>query len=300
VSVPADLGIQHNRLVRFLDQLVRGRRREGMARPYAVTVAPDGSIVVADPDARSVHLFDTARTKYRRIREADGAPLVSPVGVACDGHGRIYVSDSMRAAVFVFDGEGSWTGTLGGGGGLLRPTGLAFDREREVLYVVDTLAHKIVGFDAAGNRVMEVGGRGAGDGQLNYPVSVAVDREGNLYVGDSMNFRVQVLDRSGRFVRAFGAAGHVPGSFDKAKGIALDRDGHVYVVEGLHDVIQVFDAAGALLTIVGGTGSGPGEFELPAGIHIDDAGRILVADSANHRIQILRYLGDPERGEGGS
>jgi DNA-binding beta-propeller fold protein YncE len=115
-----------------------------------------------------------------------------------------------------------------------------------------------------------------------------------------MNFRVQVLDESGRFVRAFGAAGHVPGSFDKAKGIALDRDGHVYVVEGLHDVIQVFDAAGALLTIVGGTGSGPGEFELPAGIHVDDAGRILVADSANHRIQILRYLGDPERGEGGS
>jgi gamma-glutamyltranspeptidase/glutathione hydrolase len=76
VSVPADLGIQHNRLVRFLDQLVRGRRREGMSRPYAVTVLPDGSIVVADPDARSVHLFDTARTKYRRIREADGAPYL--------------------------------------------------------------------------------------------------------------------------------------------------------------------------------------------------------------------------------
>ncbi len=300
VSVPADLGIQHNRFVRFLDLLVRGKRHEGMARPYAVAEAPGGTIAVADPDGRSVHLFDPAHTKYRRIRKAGGEPLLSPVGVAADGQGQIYVADSVRAAVFRFDAEGRFVDAIGGSAGLLRPTGLAFDREREILYVVDTLGHRVVGFDAAGTRVMEAGHRGTGEGEFNYPVSVALDREGNLYVGDSMNFRVQVLDPAGRFLRAFGAAGQAPGSFDKAKGLALDRDGHVYVVEGLHDVVQVFDAEGALLTVVGGTGNGPGEFDLPAGIHIDDSGRILVADSANHRIQILRYLGDPGNGGGGS
>jgi sugar lactone lactonase YvrE len=264
-----------------------------MSRPYAVTSLPDGSLAVADPDARSVHLYDARRVKYRRLLEAEGSPLVSPVGVASDGRGRIYVADSVRAAVFRFAADGKWLDTLGGGGALLRPTGLAFDRERGILYVVDTLAHRVVGFDDAGHRTFLSGRRGSNDGEFNYPVSIALDREGNLYVGDSMNFRVQVLDRTGRFLHAFGRAGTATGSLDKTKGIALDRDGHVYVVEGLHDVIQVFDRAGQLLTVIGGTGSGPGEFDLPAGIDIDEDGRILVADSANRRIQILRYLGDP-------
>ena len=61
-----------------------------------------------------------------------------------------------------------------------------------------------------------------------------------------------------------------------------------------------FDREGRLLTVVGGTGVDPGEFGLPAGICIDSSNRILIADSANHRIQILRYLGEPEKTGGGS
>jgi sugar lactone lactonase YvrE len=271
-----------------------------MARPYGLSVGPDGTIAVADPDAFSVHVFDVARSRYRRLREADGRPLVSPVGVAFDGLGRIYVADSVRSAVFRFDREGRWEDTLGGDGELLRPTGLAFDPQRKVLYVVDTLAHGLVGYDANGGRVLAVGSRGRGDGEFNYPVAVALDRSGRLYVTDSLNFRIQVLDSSGRFLHAFGGPGTEPGSFDKAKGIALDADGHIYVVEGLHDVVQVFDPEGRLLTVVGGTGVDPGEFGLPAGICIDSSNRILIADSANHRIQILRYLGEPEKAGGGS
>jgi sugar lactone lactonase YvrE len=300
VHAPADLGIRRNGVVRFFEYLVRGRRVDGMARPYAVTSLAGGGLAVADPDARVVHLFDPGRVTYRRLAEAEGGPLVSPVGVAADGQGRIYVADSVRAAVFRFAADGKWLNTFGGGGALLRPTGLAFDRERGILYVVDTLAHRVVGFDDAGRRVFEAGRRGSGEGEFNYPVSVALDRQGNLYVGDTMNFRVQVLDGTGRFLRAFGQAGRASGRFDKTKGIALDRDGHVYVVEGLHDVIQVFDPDGTLLTVIGGTGSGPGEFDLPAGIDIDDDGRIVVADTANRRIQILRYLGDTGSAGSGS
>jgi len=297
IRTPEDLGIRRNPFRRFFERLVYGRRVRGMARPYAVAVAPDGTIAVADPDARSVHLFDVERSRYERVIEGDGEPLVSPVGIAADGEGRFYVSDSVRGVVLRFDPRGRWIDTLGAGA-LDRPTGLAFDAARDVLWVVDTAGHRVVGFDAEGNEVVRLGQRGTAPGQFNFPVAVAVDEAGRVFVSDSMNFRVQVLEPDGRFVRSFGRPGNGPGDFDKPKGIALDPDGHVWVVEGLHDVIHVYDGDGNLLTVVGGTGVGAGEFTLPAGIHIE-GDRILIADSANRRVQVLRYLdGEATAGAG--
>jgi len=293
---PRDLGIRRNWLVRFFSYLARGRRNFQMARPYAIAVTSDGKIVVADPDARSVHVYDLERTRYKRITRAAGSLLVSPVGVAADLEGRIYVSDSYRKAIFRFDPKGEWIDTLGDEGDLLRPTGLAFDRQRNRLYVTDTLGHRLVAYSTDGEKVLDLGKRGEEAGAFNYPVAVAVDPSGRLYVTDSMNFRVQILAEDGRVLRVFGKQGYGAGDFDKIKGVALDADGHVYVVEALHDVIHVYGPEGKFLTAIGGTGTGPGEFWLPTGIHIDGSGRILIADSANHRVQMLQYLGEPEGG----
>lgn len=300
VHAPADLGIRSNWFVRFVNRVIRGRRPVGLARPYAIASSPTGALVVADPSARAVHVFDVPRAKYRRIDRADRAFLVSPVGVAIGGAGDIFVADSGRGAVDRFDAEGRWRATLASSGALLRPAGLAYDRRRDVLYVADAAAHAVVKLGPDGRVLARFGRRGEGEGEFNFPVAVALDREGRLYVSDSMNFRVQVLDENGRFVGAFGRAGSGPGAFDKAKGIALDPDGNVWVVEGLHDTVQIFDRDGRLLTVVGATGDGEGEFLLPAGIHIDDDGRVLVADSANHRIQVLRYVPAAEARGGGS
>lgn len=297
VEVPGDLGIRSAWLRRVVRRLLHGKRVQTMARPYAVAAGPGDVIAVADPDARSVHLFDIGGNRYRRIMKAGGEMLASPVGVAFDSDGSLFVSDSSRAAVFRIDHRGE-DSTVLEPGVLRRPTGLAMDRDRGVLYVVDTAGHRVVGYDRGGKMVFEAGGRGTGDGEFNYPVAVAVDGDGRILVTDSMNFRVQILDPAGRHLRSFGRQGRSPGDFDKTKGIAVDGDGHIYVVEGLHDVVQVYDKEGRLLTVLGGTGSGPGRFLLPAGIHIDGSDRILIADSANHRVQILRYLGEgPEEQE---
>ena len=300
VRLPRDLGIRKNWVARVVRRVIHGPTDERMARPYGVTSAADGTIVVADPDSRSVHLYDVARTRYVRVTGAGGEPFASPIGAAAAPDGRVFVSDSMRATVHVLDTEGVTLATWGGDGTFERPTGLAYDRTRDVVWVTDTAAHRVVGLDREGRQVASLGRRGNGDGEFNYPVAVAVASDGRVFVSDSMNFRIQIFDRQGEFLHAFGRAGTRPGDFDKAKGIALDSSGHVYVVEGLHDVVQIFDDEGHLLTVVGGTGAGQGEFCLPAGIHIDGSDRILIADSANHRIQVLRYVGDPAATEPGS
>ncbi len=295
---PRELGIRKNWFVRLVKYLGRGRRRHEMVRPFGLTVAPDGRIIVADPDSRSVHVFDQARSRYQRISRAEDAPLGSPIGVAADLRGRIYVSDSVRGKVFRFNGKGKWLDSFGEGEDLLRPTGIALDRERALLYVVDTIGHRIVVFDLEGRRIRTIGRRGKGAGEFNFPVGIALGPGGHLHVTDSMNFRVQILDAKGRFLRSFGRAGTGPGDFDKVKGIAVDADGQIYVVEALHDVIHVFDREGELLTVIGGTGTGLGEFWLPAGIHIDPDQRIWIADSANHRVQVLHILAGGREGGG--
>jgi len=295
---PNELGIRPNWLKRFVSYLVKGRSRHEMIRPYAVASAPDGLIAVADPDARSVHLYDMERQRYHRVTRAHGELLGSPVGLAIDREGRIYVSDSQRAAIFRFDRKGKWIGSFGEGE-LGRPTGLAYDPQRERLYVVDAIKHQVHVYSADGHKLTSFGKRGVAEGEFNYPVAIAVDRGGQLYVSDSMNFRVQIFDPSGRYAGSFGKPGRSPGDFDKAKGIATDPDGHIYVVEGLHDVVHVYDRRGRLLTVVGGSGTGDGQFWLPAGITIEAGGRIFVADSANHRVQIFRYLGEPGGGDEG-
>jgi sugar lactone lactonase YvrE len=285
-------------LARFFSYLARGRRSNEMVRPFAVAVDDAGRIAVADPDARCVHIFDTERSRYQRLMAAGDQPFASPVGVAAGPDGRLYISDSRLGLVFRYTGEGDWETPLGAGAPLERPTGLAFHRRLGLLYVVETGAHRIVAFNEGGERVREIGRRGAGDGEFNYPVAVAVGPRGRLFVTDAMNFRVQILGAAGEPIRSFGRAGNSPGDLDKAKGIAVDEDGHVYLAEALHDVVHVYDQTGRLLTVIGGTGKGAGQFWLPAGIHIDGRGRIFIADSANGRVQILQYLGDPGAGEG--
>ena len=299
VRLPSDLGIKKSPLVRFFSYLAGTRKATALLRPYGVAETPEGDVVVADPDARCVHVYRQRRSRYVRLTQAGREPLVSPVGVAVDPQGRIYVADSYRRTIERYGREGDWLDTLAKEGDLARPTGLAFDPRRDRLYVVDTGRHRIVAYDASGGRVLEIGRRGKGDGEFNFPVAVAVGPSGNLYVTDSMNFRVQILDGEGRFLGSFGKEGRTPGDFDKAKGIALDPDGHIYVVEGLHDVIHVYDERGRLLAVLGGTGTDPGQFWLPTAISISGSGRILISDSANHRVQILQYLGNPEKGAGG-
>lgn len=296
--VPSDLGIRRSRLVRFFSYLARGPQSAEMVRPLGVAVAPDGRIAVADPDARSVHLFDTQRSRYRRIAQTGEGYLASPVGVTFDGGGSLFVADSASGAIHQYDTKGRWHRLFAGRPELQRPTGLAFDGRQDLLYVVDTGAHRILVFDMEKEPVRVIGRRGTGLGEFNYPVALAIGPDGRLFVSDAMNFRVQVFDSVGSPLGSFGKVGLNPGDLDKSKGIAVDKDGHVYLADALHDVVQVFDDSGRLLTVVGGSGTGPGQFWLPAGIHIDSESRILVADSANGRVQILRYLGEGGIGGG--
>lgn len=289
--------------IRYLGQVRGSRQQQGvadvvagqapgkwLARPYGVTTTPAGVLVVADPGAGEVNLFDISRRRHLVLASHGETRLQSPVGVASDGEGRIYVTDSRLRRVLVYDQRGAPVAVHGAKLG--RPTGVAVDRRRGVFYVADTTAHRVHAWSTAGKYLRGFGVRGAGPGQFNYPThlaySAALDR---LLVCDTLNFRVQLMTHDGKPAGAFGQLGDSTGYMAKPKGVAADSRGNIYVADALFDAIQIFNQRGRLLLYFGRAGRGKGQLGMPAGIHVDEQDRIFVANSLNRRIEIFQLQG---------
>jgi DNA-binding beta-propeller fold protein YncE len=237
-------------------------------------------------DIGCLHVFDFKHKKYSRF---GGDVLNTPTGVALSPSGAIYVADSTADEIFIFSPGGVLIGQIKG---VSTPGGIAFDNTRGRLICCETRKHDLAVFDAAGKLLFNIGKRGNGPGEFNFPYSVAVDREGRILVVDSGNFRVQVLAPDGSFIRAFGSVGILPGMFARPKGIALDSEGHLYVVDSAFGNFQIFDESGNIYLAVGSNGTDPGEFHLPTSIAINERDRIYVVDQLNRRIQVFQYLKD--------
>jgi len=288
IAGPQDVGAGRSLGARIVGVLT-GRPEDWLIRPTSVVERND-TLVIADPGAQAIYLLHVAERRYVKVTMAGEEPLVSPVGLAVDRRGRLFVADSALARVFIYALDGQYLGVLDRGA-LTRPTGLAFDEAREQLLVVDTLGHRVVAFDPQGVQVGGFGAHSESDGELNFPTSIAVGRDGLRYVTDTMNRRVQIFDAAGTFRAKFGRPGDGSGDFARPKGIAVDRAGHVFVVDALFDAVQIFDGTGALLLAFGERGTGAGQFWLPSGIHVTERGRIYIADSYNQRVQVFEMVG---------
>ena len=289
---------------RVVDFAIGEPEFHALVRPYSVVTDSRGRIIVTDPGAIGVHVFDFQQQKYKFLSRAGKGkdPMLSPQCVAVDEHDNIYVTDSEAGKIFVFNADGKYQraiGSLKGGEGFFkRPTGIAVDAAAQRIYVTDTLRNKIFLLDLQGNVLQTIGGTGTAEGEFNYPTELRLHGE-NLVVVDAMNFRVQVLDRSGKFEYAVGQIGDQSGAMFRPKGIGFDSEGNLYVVDGLWGTVQAFNRQGELLYYFGNRGTAPGEFQLPAGLTIDGNDRIFVVDSFNRRVQVFHFYGENKQSKGG-
>ncbi len=265
-----------------------------IVRPVAAAIGRDDRIAIADTGCQCVHLYVPLEQKYRKIYGSSEEPLQSPVSVVFDDESRLYVSDSINGAIYVFNPAGEHLFSIRNAGytDLQRPTGLSYSSEKKVLYAVDTLANKVFAYASTGSLLFSFGAPGDKPGQFNFPTHITAAPDGRLYVTDAMNFRVQVFDASGAFLTSFGHHGNGSGDFSMPKGIAVDRTGVIYVVDTLFDNVQLFNLAGGFLFTIGGSGTNHGEFWLPSGMFLDNQNRLYVCDTYNQRVQIFQVMGN--------
>ncbi len=269
--------------------LIGEEKAVGLRRPTAVVADSSGSVYVADGEQGLIFVFDLEKNTLRFLGEGT---LAGPVGIAIDNKkGVIYVSDSRLDKIFGMDkNTGNILLTLGLPKEFNNPSGLAYDEERERLYVADTQHHVIKVFDKDAKPLFTFGSRGFQDGEFNFPSYLALDAKGRLFVVDTLNFRVQIFDPEGKFISKFGKLGDASGTFTRPYGVGIDSEGHVYVVDSAFNNMQIFGEDGALLLNIGKGGKKPGEFYLPQGMYIDKQDRIYIADTMNRRVQVFQYL----------
>lgn len=275
-------------------RLLTGAQEEGLAlvRPYGIWVS-GGRVYVADTESSSVVVLDKDKRAGERLGASAQGRLTAPIGVAVDASSRVFVTDSSADFVKAFDAAGqvAWqVGSLGPGGALKRPTGIAAGRDGDVL-VADTGNARVVRLNAAtGAYLGEFGSKGSGEGEFAVPTNIWVEADGTVLVADTILCRVTAFAADGRFLFKFGQCGDIAGYLARPRGLASDSDGNIYVVDALFDAIQIFDRSGKLLLFFGGHGAGPAAFQLPAGLFIDSRDHIWVVDSFNRRVQEFEHL----------
>jgi sugar lactone lactonase YvrE len=234
-----------------------------LSRPYGLFVDNNDRLYITDSGAYRVTIIDLRSSVVKNIFRAGKTALLSPIGVVALDE-KIFISDSLLKKVFIVNSDGDLIGEFAGN--FERPTSMALDRERRLVYVSDTPAHTIYRYDTEGKRLGSVGVSGTKEGELNFPTHLWVDGDGRLYVTDLMNFRVQVFSRNGVFESEFGTLGDAYGDLDKPKGLATDSEGNIYVVDSIKDMVKIFNRKGQLLLFWGQKGRAYGEFWLPSGL----------------------------------
>ncbi len=183
---------------------------------------------------------------YRHIRSVYGSGpdrLHRPTEVFVDGSGRIYVADSFKHRIVIFDSSGVFQGTVGGpanvegalrypGAVVVDPRGRVYttskDPSRVVIYNVDgsvlrsfevddpqtlalsrdslfiTTRDGILVGDLDGNQTGQLSGFGSDPGRIDRPTGMAVADDGTIFLADSLNYRFQALTSSGEPIWTLG------------------------------------------------------------------------------------------------
>lgn len=229
----------------FTSSTLRALGQGSVNKPYGMAISASGTLFVVDQlDAHRILRFNNVNAKANG-GNADGVlgqpdfttgtwnyglggstpssrGLESPISIALDGAGNLYIVDQGNSRVLRFNNAASKANgdsadaVLGQADFASKtfgttqsqfyvPQGVATDASGN-LYVADGSNNRVLRFNNAaakgnganadgvlGQSIYTTSAPGAGANQMSNPTSVAVDKNGNLYVGDRGNSRVLIF-----------------------------------------------------------------------------------------------------------
>lgn len=195
---------------------------DGFWGPRDVAVDLDGNVYVSDTGNKRIRVYAPDGTYLRDIGSAgiNIGQLEEPSGIAISPDGRLFVADTWNQRVSVFSTDGTplyvfdvrgWYET-----GANRPY-LALDSARNLLYVTDPDAGRILVYDTQGNCVGSFGqpaDNAVDTSQFQTVGGITVDSEGFVYVTDSEAGRILKFDPFVELPQMSGVVEEVISNFD--------------------------------------------------------------------------------------
>ncbi len=259
---------------------------------FGERVAADGPLLVlAEPEAHRVHLFDGRRPipilvgDFGERGEGFGL-LLRPEGLSLDAEaGLIHVGDLARRRLQQF--LVAWDPEA--------PTGFVPGRFRFA---------RSVDLARVGEELAAAEG-GAADAIAVEPADLLAEPGGGVLVVDSAGDRLVRMDRRLTVTAVFGGRGTEPGRFRRPTAVARSADGsRLFVVDADNHRVQVLDAATGEPQLAWGTRVRPGDlgggeaagggdgFVDPFGIAVDAEDRVFVSDRGAHRVLVFTARGE--------
>jgi uncharacterized protein (TIGR03437 family) len=255
---------------------------------------------------------------------ASKASLFSPGGVAADGAGNIYISDTNNFCIRKVNPQGIIStiagnrahGFSGDGGPALNASfravfGLTVDAGGN-LFLADRDNYRIRKVNAA-QTISTVAGNGgfrifsngiaAANAFLFQPFGISADASGNLYIADTENQRVRMIRLDGTISTIAGNGGAeysgdrgpaINAGFDHPASVTPDRQGNLYIADSDNGVIRKITPDGNINTIAGNGGVGyngdnrqatSASLDTPRQVVVDSAGNLYISDEGQSRIR---------------
>ncbi len=254
---------------------------------------------------------------------ADRASLDSPVGIALDSAGNLFIADTGNNRIRRVDANthtistvagngtsGGWVGVLATATGLYQPISIAVDDD-DNLYIGGTTSLGVRRVDSITHIVSNIIGAGLpGDASVPEPAAgpfwVAIGADGSILFSDPSRNTVSQVDVpetdaqtiAGNAVCGFsGDGGPAIGAllcFPEALAVHKEK---ILIADTGNNRIRQVDRSTGIISTVAGNGEpgyagddGPAlsaSLKGPMGIAVDDAGDVYIADTGNDCIRRL-------------
>jgi tripartite motif-containing protein 71 len=255
---------------------------------WSISVAPDGSVVVADPHKDTIDTYSSSGTVLSSFGSEGAAngQFMNALGICVADNGDIYVSDFDQHRVQRFSPSGEYElqwGSPGAGAGQFNNPKAIIETLSNTILVCDYGNHRLQEFSADGTFI-----RSLGEGVLSNPTGVGMLPSGEIVISDHED-KVKILNPSGALVRSWGASGNKEGWFENPIAVTVTLNGTILVADRLNHRIQEFTATGTFQTTWGTFGPSSGDFAFPTDLAVNALGQILVVDAGNSRVQVFDY-----------
>ena len=270
----------------------KGTQPGQFARLLSIVLDENGNIYAADP-ATELSAFDSEGNLLWNNMASVGADgdLVRPQGIARDSSGNIYVADSGRSQIVVFDASGNYLralGPTGDGWAIPSSVGVAIGAG-DTIYVLARLQletqvgqDQVLKFSNDGLLLASWGAKGRAPGELWEPQGITLGPDGDVWVAGYMGHNITRFDQDGDLISEWNDHDLQPYEFAQVRGAEVGTNGMLYVTDFWNQSVQVFDRFGQFQFMFGERGGGDSTyFNFPRFTAANAAGDIYISDD-NH------------------